>query len=147
MRPLVVAIEGVLAKEPLPDNFAAAGVNYDALWLLGQLTSQCVFVTGSVDRIGVGHWMRTQAITGPIEFPTSYSSIDPTDMRRLMVIENVLRSYRGNVVVIESSRRVRAALVSMGVPVLQPWWASRRAVLDDENFTPLRQVSAEFMEG
>lgn len=141
MKPLVIAIEGVVAKTPIPEPFAGSGVNYEALWLLSQLTSQCVFVTGITDRVGVKHWMRVQGIQGPVEFPSEFASIKAMDMQRLLVLERVLVNYRGDAVVVDSSRRVRDALLNQGVTVLQPWWGSKRAILDEDDFTPLRRVT------
>lgn len=143
MKTIAVAIEGVLAAEPIPESFVTAGINQDGLWFVKLLSdaSWLVMVTGSLNVAGVEHWLRSNGLSAAgVEFPMNGDLTAPLWQNRLAVYDRINRQNRGNLVVVDSSRLIRDAMVAHGAVVLQPWWPRHRAVVDEDNFVPIRPL-------
>lgn len=146
MKTVAIAVEGILAREPVADSFAASAVILDGVWLKSVLSAglRAVLVTGSYDTEGVRHFLRTHGLDSGdgIEVPMRVDETQaPMWQNRLGVLDRLNRQYRGNLVVVDSSRVIRDAMLSQGAMVVQPWFRRAHSELDENDYVPLRPVS------
>lgn len=146
MKTLAVAVEGVLAREPVGEPFASSAALLEGLWLKSvlQAGTWTVLVTGSYDAEGVRHFLRSNGIDGGVglEIPTlADEAQSPLWHNRLAVLDRINRQHRGNLVVVDASRVIRDAMLSQGAMVVQPWFSRARGEVGADEYVPLRQVS------
>jgi hypothetical protein len=142
MNTYVISIEGVLAKDPMSIPFSATPVVREGIELLHSFGDVGItLVTGVTDRAAVQHWARSNRITHLIQHPGERwgELYEETWAIRLAVIEDINRRERGNIVVFDTSRLVRHAMLNAGVSVVTPNWTQRRILVDADQTMGLRR--------